>query len=328
MSALILYFTKTTSTEGIWIVVGVLFLATTLLSFIIIKVFFLNKIDQINTVLERIKKKDFSFSKKNTRLPFSPFRTIHEEIFTYAYLKQTEIDELKKIEYFRRQFFADVSHELKTPIFAAQGFVHTLLDGAIDDTKVRIKFLRKAAKSLDGLDILVQDMLILSQIEAGEVTMHPEKFDIRQSVKEIFDQFEQKAAKKNIRLKISNDTKEPVYVHGDPRRINQVMVNLISNAVKYGKEEGYVKVSFMSSQEDERRICIAVRDDGIGIPSKDLQRIFDRFYRVEKSRSKEKGGTGLGLSIVKRILEAHQSQIKVTSHKDEGSMFSFELEKA
>jgi len=169
---------------------------------------------------------------------------------------------------------------------------------------------------------------MLSQMEAGEITMHPEKFDIHHATHEIFDQFEEKASRKNIELILSAKNPEAVYVIADQRRINQVMVNLISNAIKYGKENGSVKVSFFESKERKNYIQIAVKDDGIGIPSKDLQRIFDRFYRVEKSRSKDKGGTGLGLSITKHILEAHGSEIQVTSNKDKGSIFSFELEKA
>ncbi|HYG40218.1 MAG TPA: ATP-binding protein [Cytophagales bacterium] len=281
------------------------------------------EINKIYQGLEKINKRDFSFNKKGIKNASNPFKRINQEIHSYATIKQQEIDELKKLEVFRREFLADVSHELKTPIFAAQGFVHTLLDGAIEDKKVRTKFLKKAAKNLDGLNMLVQDLLTISQMEAGEIKMHKEKFDIRQTVLDIFDQLEEKAQKKQIVFKMEEEA--PVYVYADARRIHQVMVNLITNSIKYGKEFGHVSISFL---RDKGHIAINIKDDGMGIPSEHLKRIFERFYRVEKSRSKDKGGTGLGLAIVKHIIEAHGSKVAVVSSVKKGSTFTFKLDKA
>jgi two-component system phosphate regulon sensor histidine kinase PhoR len=257
--------------------------------------------------------------------PLNPFKQINEDIRQYVLLKQKEIDELKKMEAFRKEFIADVSHELKTPIFAAQGFVHTLLDGAVKDKTVRTRFLKKAAKSLDGLDMLVQDLLTLSQIETGEIKMHFEDFDLRALTEEVFEQFENKAEKKDIHMRFSKDSPEEVIVHGDWQRINQVMTNLISNAVKYSNDQSTITVSFRIGND---YVETSVKDTGEGIPEKDVHRIFERFYRVDKSRSREKGGTGLGLAIVKHIMEGHNSHVDVKSEPGKGSEFRFRLARA
>lgn len=249
---------------------------------------------------------------------------LRREIEVFADLKQKEIDELRKQEAFRKDFIADVSHELKTPIFAAQGFVHTLLDGAVKDKSVRKKFLKKAAKSLDGLDVLVQDLLTLSQIETGQIKMRFEKFDLFALTEEVFDQFRGKSDKKEISLRIDGPVRK-VMVYADWRRISQVMTNLISNAIKHSSGEEEVVVSFSVKKNS---VVTGVRDFGEGIPAEHLDRIFERFYRVDKSRSREKGGTGLGLAIVKHILEGHNTRANVKSEPGKGSTFSFKLPRA
>ncbi|HHP7241000.1 MAG TPA: sensor histidine kinase [Cyclobacteriaceae bacterium] len=295
-----------------------------ILTRLVLEFLFFKHINEIYEALEEVKRDSFSFgSKKGTWYnSINPLRIINREIFSYAQDKQKEIDELKQMENFRREFIADVSHELKTPIFAAQGFVHTLLDGAIEDKKVRTKFLKKAAKSLDGLDIIVQDLLTISQMETGEIKMHFEYFDLYDLCREVFDQLEGKADKKGIELRISNNQNKQIFVYADYQRLYQVMLNLISNAIKYTKKGGFAEVDF---KPDGDLVKILVKDNGRGIPEKDIKRIFERFYRVEKSRSKEKGGTGLGLAIVKHIIEAHDSKVEVESKVDEGSTFSFYL---
>ncbi len=282
------------------------------------------EINNIYGALNKLKKKDFSFSEQEVKTSLNPIKRINHEIYSYASGKQREIEELKKLAAFRREFLADVSHELKTPIFAAQGFVHTLLDGAADDLEVRDKFLKKAAKSLDGLDILVQDLLTLSRMESGDIVMRKQHFDIREMVEEVFEQLEGKAEKRGISFMIAKEAPASVMVYADQDRINQVMVNLISNAIKYNKDDGQVLISFESAKNNIR---ISVKDSGKGIPPEHLKRIFERFYRVEKSRSKDKGGTGLGLAIVKHIVEAHNTQVAVTSSEGKGSTFSFSLPK-
>jgi len=282
------------------------------------------EVNKMYKTIHKLKIRDFTISRKTIIKNTNPFKKLNDEIFVYVAKKQKEIDELKRLEQFRREFLADVSHELKTPIFAAQGFIHTLIDGAIDDEHVRDKFLSKAAKSLDGLDALVKDLVALSQLETGEVKMSFEKVDLAHIVQEIFDQLEKIASAKRTFLKLRVDTPGPVWVKADPQRIMQVMTNLIENAIKYGNDNGKVLVSL---EEDKKHVLVAVKDDGPGIPPEHLSRIFERFYRVEKSRSKDRGGTGLGLAIVKHILNAHKSKITVMSKLDKGTTFRFKLER-
>jgi two-component system, OmpR family, phosphate regulon sensor histidine kinase PhoR len=300
---------------------GVSFSASYLLTFFILEFLMFREINKLYKLINKLKKKELDSIGKQKSGAINPFKAINEEIYSFAELKQKEIDELKKLEMFRKEFIADVSHELKTPIFAAQGFVHTLLDGAIDDKNVRVKFLKKAARSLDGLDVLVQDLLTLSHIETGQIKMHFEKIDLYELTQEVFEQFEHKMDDKEVHLRIESDHKK-VMVYADWQRISQVMTNLISNAVKHSFEGGEVVVEF---QVGKKFVEISVRDYGEGIPAEHIHRIFERFYRVDKSRSREKGGTGLGLAIVKHILEGHNTRAEVESTVGKGSVFNFRL---
>lgn len=319
-----LYLVPNISITAIVIAFLLSFSSSYILVRLVLEFLFFRQIENIYDSLKRIK--DSELALRGRASSVNPLKRIDREISSFAKSKEKEIEELKERENFRREFIADVSHELKTPIFAAQGFVHTLLDGAINDKEVRKKFLKKAAKSLDALDLLVQDILTISQIESGEIKMHFENFDMRGICNEILDQLDGKAERKGVELKMSKKYKEPIIVRGDYRRIYQVMLNLISNAIKYTKNGGQAKISFEELGED--KIQIAVRDNGRGIPESDISRIFERFYRVDKSRSREKGGTGLGLSIVKHILESHDSEIFVDSEYKVGSTFYFYLNKA
>ncbi|RYC67623.1 MULTISPECIES: sensor histidine kinase [Spirosoma] len=282
------------------------------------------EVNKMYKTIHKLKIRDFTISRKSIIKNTNPFKKLNDEIFVYVAKKQKEIDELKRLELFRREFLADVSHELKTPIFAAQGFIHTLIDGAVDDENVRDKFLSKAAKSLDGLDALVKDLVALSQLETGEVKMNFDRVDLALVTKEIFDQLEDIASKKNTTLRLKTTEPGPVWVKADPQRILQVMTNLIENGVKYGNENGRVVVSL---EGDKKHVLVSVRDDGPGIPPEHLSRIFERFYRVEKSRSKDRGGTGLGLAIVKHILNAHKAKITVMSKLEKGTTFRFKLDR-
>ncbi len=321
------------STAFIWIVLSVTpttllltwlisFAASSILIRILLETLFFRHINTIYELLEQIKEEDIKLNIRTRRYGLNPLKEIKTEISSYASSKQEEIERLKQLESFRREFIADISHELKTPLFAAQGFVHTLLDGAVKDKKVRDKFLKKAARSLDGLDILVQDLLTISQMETGEIKMHFESFDIISLAEQVIDQMEGKAEKKNIELVLVNDPKHKLFVHADYQRMLQVMTNLVSNAVKYSKKDRKVTIRFSETPTD---ILCEVIDEGFGIPAEDMGRIFERFYRVDKSRSKELGGTGLGLAIVKHIMEGHGSTVKVKSEVDKGSTFSFHL---
>ena len=240
-------------------------------------------------------------------------------------LRQKE-DRIKKLEQmadFRKRFIADVSHELKSPIFNAQGYIHTLKDGALKDKSVRDRFLSKASKNIDYLDVLVQDLLLLSQIETGSVRMLFDYFDLIGLVKEVFENYEHQAAKYGITLELTYE-ESPLVVFADYYRILQVLQNLVSNAIKYNKENGKVDVALIDNEES---IQLLITDNGIGIPKKDVQNIFNRFYRVDKSRTKKKGGTGLGLAIVKHILDSHNTTVEVTSKLGKGTTFMFSLPK-
>lgn len=272
-------------------------------------------------MVNKLKKKDFKQFVKKMEKSGNQFSHINQELFAFVSKKEQEIDELKKLEVYRREFLADISHELKTPIFAAQGFIHTLLDGAIHDKQNREKFLKKAAKNLDGLEALVQDLITLSQMETGEVKMVLEPFDLNLMVKDIFEQLEDKADVRGTKL-ILDASQNHIIVLADSFRIKQVILNLIDNSIKYGNDKGEVKVTL---ERDKDNIHLYIKDDGPGIGPEHLSRIFDRFYRVEKSRSKEKGGSGLGLSIVQKIIEAHNSKVSVTSKIGKGTTFAFKL---
>jgi two-component system phosphate regulon sensor histidine kinase PhoR len=228
---------------------------------------------------------------------------------------------------FRKEFLGNVSHELKTPIFNIQGYIHTLLDGAIDDQDVNKSFLGKAARSADRLSDLVADLLEISQLESGELMMEPERFDINALVKDVYEQFEVKAKDRGISLLIKDGCNSPFYVFADRYRIRQVLVNLFINSIKYGNEFGTTTAAYYDMDEN---ILIEVADNGNGISQEHLPRIFERFYRVDKSRAREAGlgGTGLGLAIVKHIIEAHQQTVNVRSTEGKGTTFGFTLQKA
>lgn len=287
--------------------------------FVVLEFLIFREISSLHKIMAKLKKRELQKIEKNNPT-LNPLRKINQEIFTFAELKQKEIDELRKVEAFRREFIADVSHELKTPIFAAQGFLHTLLDGAVNDRAVRMKFLKKAAKSLDGLDMLVQDLLTLSQIETGQIKMQFESIDLNKLTEEVFEQFEGKAEKKDITLEL--DAPAHVHAYADYQRISQVLTNLVSNAINYSFEGGKVKVIL---DQSKKHVTVKVKDQGEGIPPEHRTRIFERFYRVDKSRSREKGGTGLGLAIVKHILDGHNTKAEVESTSGKGSTFSFKL---
>lgn len=282
----------------------------------------INELKKSTNLFEKVRRKDFSPEKKDLHSPLEPIRQLNDEISRFADMKQKEIDQLNKLETYRREFLADVSHELKTPIFAAQGFIHTLLDGAMEDPEVRQKFLKKAAKSLDRLDELVQDLMVISDMETGTGKLKKTRVDVPELVKEVFDQLEKKAQKRNIVLHLEESENEHFTVLADKARLFQVMQNLVENGIKYGNENGSVQVRATRKKNDLR---LEVADNGPGIPKEDRKRIFERFYRVDKSRSKEKGGSGLGLAIVKHILEAHDSKIKIKSKLGEGTRFWFKL---
>ena len=317
-----LFLIPSVSTLVLWTAFILTFSISYLLITITLEFLVYREIANIYNLLEKIQKKEFSEIKdKSLRSSISPLRKINTVINSYAPARQGEIEALQKNAEFRREFIADISHELKTPIFAAQGYILTLLDGAMDDKQVRMKFLKKAAKSLDSLDHLVQDLLTLNQMESGVIKFNPTEFDLKELIEEVIEELEHKSSKREVSIRLVYEGKNFKTI-ADQSKIYRVCQNLIFNAVKYNHNGGEVVVVIKSNKT---QIQVDVKDNGQGIAPEDLKRIFERFYRVEKSRSKEKGGTGLGLAIVKHILEGHKSKISVSSTVGKGSIFSFQL---
>ncbi len=250
---------------------------------------------------------------------------VEKQVSQWADQQQEEIDRYKAWAEYRRNFVGDISHELKTPIFNIQGYLHTLLDGAINDTSVNMKFLSKAAKNLERLHTIVEDLEAISRLESGELMLEMQAFDIKKLCEEVFEELEIKAAQRNITLEFKEGAAQNYRVLADRESIRQVLANLVNNSIKYGQENGRTRVGFYDM---DKNILIEVADNGIGIPPKHLSHVFDRFYRVDKSRSREAGGSGLGLSIVKHIIEAHKQTINVRSTPNLGSTFGFTLQKA
>lgn len=252
--------------------------------------------------------------------------TLKREIDKYARDKKIEIETLKIREEYRKEFMGNVSHELKTPLFTVQGYILTLLDGAMDDEKIRKKYLSRANKGVERLIYIIKDLDMIAKLEVGDLRLSKEVFDIVELIENVFDLFEMKAAKKRITLTFDMDYKEPVLVKADKERIQQVLTNLIVNSIKYGNENGTTEVSIENLIKN--KVIVRVTDNGEGIEKENLPRLFERFYRVDKSGSRKEGGSGLGLSIVKHIIEAHEEKIYVESQPEVGSEFSFTLEKA
>lgn len=251
--------------------------------------------------------------------------TLTKQVKKFATDKKLEIETLKVREEYRREFLGNVSHELKTPLFTVQGYLSTLLDGAMDDKKIRKKYLERAEKGVERLVYIVEDLDMISKLEMGDVNLELKKFNIVDLVQSVFDLLEMRADKKNIILMFDRKYNKAINVFADQEKIQQVLSNLIMNSIKYGKENGTTEVTI----EDliNEKIIVRVRDNGEGIEKQYIPRLFERFFRVDKSGARSEGGSGLGLSIVKHIIEAHGEKIYVESEFGKGSEFSFTLEK-
>lgn len=252
--------------------------------------------------------------------------TLTREVERFAQNKKLEIEALKIRENYRKEFIGNVSHELKTPLFTVQGYILTLLDGALRDKKVRNKYLESANKGVERLIYIVKDLDMISKLETGDLDLDKDKFNIIELIQNVYDLLEIKASKKNIALTFDEILDPSIMVLADKERIQQVLTNLIDNSIKYGKTGGTTEVSI----EDliKNKLIVRVTDNGEGIRANHLTRLFERFYRVDKSGSRQVGGSGLGLSIVKHIIDAHNEKIYVESQFGVGSEFSFTLEKA
>ncbi len=250
---------------------------------------------------------------------------VEQEVQHWAETQQNEIETLKTLEAYRKRFIGNVSHELKTPIFSIQGYIYTLIDGGVYDENVNMRYLERAASNVERLLTIVQDLEEISKLESEDLILDIQKFDIKSLVREVFNDLEVNARQRNVTLTFKEGADKTFAVQGDREGIRQVLTNLILNSIKYGNESGVTKVSFYVM---DRQILVEIADNGIGIEEKHLNHLFDRFYRVDKSRSRESGGSGLGLSIVKHILEAHNQTVNVRSTPGRGSTFGFTLDKA
>ena len=250
---------------------------------------------------------------------------VEHEVDQWAEKYNLELEELERLATYRRHFIGDVSHELKTPIFNIQGFVHTLLDGAIHDPHVNIQYLTRAAKNVDRLQAIVEDLETINKLEAGQMVLDLQDFDLHDLTDEVFNDLEMRAKERNVRLTYKEGANPHYRVRADKESIRQVLINLIHNSIKYGRQDGTTKVSFYDM---ETFVLLEISDNGIGIQPEHLSHVFDRFYRVDKSRSRDAGGTGLGLAIVKHIIEGHKQTVNVRSNVGQGSTFGLTLEKA
>ena len=252
--------------------------------------------------------------------------TLSKSVQDFAEGKRIEIQNLTERDSFRKDFLGNVAHELKTPLFTVQGYILTLIEGASKDKEVLKKYLERANKGVERLAAIVKDLDMIAKIETNGLKMHYQSFNILEVVQNVFDLFEMRAKKKKIVLVFDRAHEFSVFVFGDKERIEQVLINLVENSIKYGRTGGVTTIGV--ENYNENKFIIKVTDNGEGVKQEHLSRLFERFYRVDQSRSREQGGSGLGLSIVKHIIEAHNQTILLKSTYGEGSQFSFTLEKA
>jgi two-component system, OmpR family, phosphate regulon sensor histidine kinase PhoR len=258
-------------------------------------------------------------------LPQKSIDEVREDVEKWAEQRQGEIESLKANEAFRKEFLQNLAHELKTPIFALQGYIDTLIDGAAEDPVILDRFLGKAERNVERLVNLVNDLDEISKLETGELPLYKENFIIHDLIREVYDSLSIKIAKKNIRVGFKKGTEQAEWVFADKEKIRQVLINLIENAYKYGNENGQIVASVYNT--DGKRVLVEIGDDGIGISEEHLGRVFERFYRTDLARSRKVGGSGLGLSICKHIIEAHGQTIHVRSKPDVGTTIGFTLER-
>jgi two-component system phosphate regulon sensor histidine kinase PhoR len=253
-------------------------------------------------------------------------KMLKSQVEQYAREKKVEIETLQVREEYRKEFLGNVSHELKTPLFTIQGYIDTLIDGAHKDKVIRKKYLARAQKGVERLTYIVNDLDMITKLEIGDMSLDKDVFDIVELVNQVFDQFEMKATKKNIALETDIIYKNQILVHADAARVQQVISNLVVNSIKYGRDNGTTEVSI----EDliNNKVIVRVTDNGEGIAAEHIPRLFERFFRVDRSGNRKEGGSGLGLSIVKHIIETHNERIYIESEPGIGSEFSFTLEKA
>ena len=301
--------------QGLFISVPVIvFVLTLTITSITLNEFIFRKIRIIYRLIDKLRDNESQDSKKNI------IDAVQEKVIEFSLQKSKEIEQLKKLEQYRKEFLGNVSHELKTPIFNIQGYLETLLDGGLEDAKISRDFIARASLNAERLSEIVSDLLLISQYESGNLILDMDRYDILTQAQEVFESFKMQALAKRIQLRFRDEYSGPIMVSADKVRIGQVFNNLVSNAIKYSNENCFVSIAFI---EQPDTLLIEITDNGPGIAQEHLGRLFERFYRVDKGRSRERGGTGLGLAIVKHIIEGHKQTISVQSKVGIGTTFSF-----
>ncbi len=295
--------------------------------FFIVRFFFIRFVEtKINPIFKTIHSYTMSQRKLREKIDKEDvISDLNKEVKIWADNKTEEIKKLRQLEKYRKDFLGNVSHELKTPIFNIQGYILTLLDGGMEDISVNKLYLKRAEKSINRLISIVDDLDSIARLESGEFKLKMEPFNLVRVVEEVMEDHEMHAKQRNIKVGFDGNYSKSIKVIGDKKRLIEVINNLINNSIKYGRPGGKTTIGFMDTGE---KILVDITDNGIGIDEKNLPRIFERFYRIDKSRSRESGGTGLGLSIVKHTIQAHNQTITVRSKANKGTTFIFSLNKA
>ncbi|MEN8929298.1 MAG: ATP-binding protein [Flavobacteriales bacterium] len=284
-----------------------------LIGYTVFKVFIRNQFKKIYKSIDQVFENNENFGE-----------TPQEKIEKWISARSKEVKDLKNTEEYRREFFGNLAHELKTPVFSVEGYILTLLEGGLEDENINRKFLKKAAKGVDRITKVIQDMDTITKIESGALKLNFKKVGLIDLIKNVISDLEDVAKKKKIELVIEKPDIMELFISGDKLKLEQVFTNLISNSIYYGNEEGKTTILI---KENRNKVDIYVKDNGMGIQKNHLPRLFERFYRVEKSRDRNQGGSGIGLAIVKHIVEAHKQTISVESELNEGTIFSFTLDK-
>jgi two-component system, OmpR family, phosphate regulon sensor histidine kinase PhoR len=310
--------------ETLWLVVflAVGFSVSYLVIYYFTELFIYKKIKILYKTIHSVK--TLSEGKIRVQMSAEVLEDVNAEVAAWADEKIKEVKELAHKDNYRREFIGNLAHELKTPLFNIQGYIDTLSDSELNDVELTRKFLTKASLSCDRLATLIQDLDQITSIESGSMPMHFERFDVAQLAQEVIESLEKISNEKHVKLSLRNPGERGVYVYADKNRIEQVFTNLLVNSINYGKEGGNTSIHFFDMGDSH---LIEVSDNGIGIAQEHLPRLFERFYRVDKSRSRHEGGSGLGLSICKHIIDNHNQSISVRSNEGIGSTFNFTLKK-
>lgn len=312
-----------------WKTAGIVFLVGSILSsYIIFQVldrFLYRKIKLIYKFISQTKATQREEFYASEILPQKTIGQVQQDVEQWAHDRRGELERLQSNETFRKEFLMNLAHELKTPIFSAQGYIETLLDGAINDEKQRMVFLENSSRSIDRLAALVDDLDVISKLESNRIPIDPENFVIQDLIRETFAELQQQAENKGIHLLIKKGCESVVEVSADRMKIKQVLVNLVENSIKYGKLSGETNAGIYIV--DRRTVLVEITDNGIGIAEDQVSRVFERFFRTDSARSRSQGGTGLGLAIVKHIVEAHGHSVTCRSTVDVGSSFGFTLDR-